>query len=293
MDNLGAQAAADLRRFARRGALGPDYFAGETAVTATATAAASTTAATAVATKAKLAGEPAAAAAEVSAHGDDDEAHAAEAEAVEVQAASIDERDDRRLFTGMGSSAGSTGETPAAGVGGGGGGVGAATRRLARCWRGATQPVVVLLWAYALLNLGMVGSIETWPLYLMRNGTGGLGMPPHELGTVMLPQSSVVMLMPLAYPLIARRLGDRGTFLLGAASLVLFASCMPLLRFVKATPEVRRRSRPRNVPARPLRRRVRVSSSSSRRVHADRRHVSHPVVRAARARSSCGRGSAC
>ena len=37
-----------------------------------------------------------------------------------------------------------------------------------------------------------------------------LGMRPLDLGRIMLPQSAVVMLMPFAYPLMARKMGMKG-----------------------------------------------------------------------------------
>ena len=160
-----------------------------------------------------------AAAADAAANADGGDAPAPEAAA--------DESDGRRLFSGPGS-----------GGSEGGAAAGDAARRfalLAACWRGAREPIVVLLCAYLLLNFGMIGSMETLPLFLMRNDTSGLSMPPAQVGEVLLPQSAAVLCMPLLYPRVARRFGDRGTFLVGAMGLFAFSLGLPPLRALKAS----------------------------------------------------------
>ena len=100
-------------------------------------------------------------------------------------------------------------------------------------------PVVLLLVAYLFMNFGSIGSMETYPLFLMRNGTDGLGLPPAGLGEVMLPQSLVIMCMPLAYPpLAAGHFGHTGCYYVGAATLMVFSICLPMLRFLKTAPSM-------------------------------------------------------
>ena len=106
--------------------------------------------------------------------------------------------------------------------------------RLGRVCR--LPPVVLLLLAYLFMNFASIGSMEVYPLYLMRNDSSGLGLPPAGLGEVMLPQSFVIMCMPLVYPMLSRRFGHKGCYYIGAASLTLFSLCLPLLRFVKEQP---------------------------------------------------------
>ena len=116
----------------------------------------------------------------------------------------------------------------------------ASPRHTPRGWRAAAlclmQPVVLLLFAHLLLNFGIAGIMETFPLYLTRNDASGLGLRPVDVGEALLPQSAVIMVMPLAYPLVARCLGSRGAFLLGIAPLLVFCLVMPMLRWLKGAP---------------------------------------------------------
>ena len=66
----------------------------------------------------------------------------------------------------------------------------------------------------------------------MRNDSSGLGLPPVALGEVLLPQSLVIMCMPLAYPILSRRFGHTGCYHVGAANMMLFSICLPMLRYV-------------------------------------------------------------
>ena len=108
--------------------------------------------------------------------------------------------------------------------------------RLGRVCR--LPPVVLLLLAYLFMNFASIGSMEVYPLYLMRNDSSGLDLPPAGLGEVMLPQSFVIMCMPLVYPKLSRRFGHKGCYYIGAASLTLFSLCLPLLRLVKEQPSL-------------------------------------------------------
>ena len=143
-----------------------------------------------------------------------------------------------QLFQGPGSEGSSGSGVVGSGVGGSGvlGGCGGCERRCARRLREAASPIVMLLCAYFLTSLGITGVSETWPLFAARNGTSGLSLPPYQVGEAMLPQSAVVLCMPLAYPLIARRAGDKGSYLTGAVATVVFAVATPFLRHLKATP---------------------------------------------------------
>jgi hypothetical protein len=123
------------------------------------------------------------------------------------------------------------------------------------------NPVTLLLLAYLFLNFGSIGSMETYPLYLTRNDSSGLGLRPIELGEVtvmglecspslapvrtvepsadmrhsfapasskkvMLPQSGVVLLMPLVYPWLSRRCGHKACLYVGCATNVRARPCL-------------------------------------------------------------------
>ena len=159
-----------------------------------------------------------------------DDARDGPATAVELAShpdAGTEESMGAQLFQGPGSGGGR---------GGGGGVPGGCRRRCARRLREAASPIVMLLCAYFLTNLGITGVSETWPLFVARNGTSGLSLPPYQVGEAMLPQSAIVLCMPLAYPLIAKRAGDKGSYLTGAVATVVFSVATPFLRYLKETP---------------------------------------------------------
>lgn len=112
----------------------------------------------------------------------------------------------------------------------------ASQSRRTRWFRLIRQPVTVLLTAYLVMNFGSIGSMETFPLYLTRNDTSGLGLSPVGLGEVLLPQSFVIFLMPLVYPLIAKRAGHEACFYIGCCAIIVFNVGLPLLLLVQHLP---------------------------------------------------------
>ena len=101
---------------------------------------------------------------------------------------------------------------------------------LSACWRCATRPIVVFLLAYLLVNFGATGAMEAYPLLVSRNDSNGLGFHSDELGLSMVPQSITVMLMPFIYPLLTRRVGQKGALYVGITALAVTALCLPMLR---------------------------------------------------------------
>ena len=149
----------------------------------------------------------------------------------EPAGASREEAADRQLFVGAASDAPPTAAAlapiaPAC--------CAALLARVAATGRAARQPVAMLLIGYLFMNFGSIGSMETFPLYLMRNDTSGLSLPSVALGEVMLPQSVMICVMPAVYPRLSRRYGDAGALHIGLGALVLFSIGLPLLRLVKA-----------------------------------------------------------
>ena len=108
----------------------------------------------------------------------------------------------------------------------------------AACRRALAKPIVLLLCAYLFCNFGAFGVNETYPLYVSRNDSSGLGLTPNELATTMLPQGVTIMVMPFAYPLIADRFGHKGAAYAGIGANVVVSAILPAVRFLPSRSSV-------------------------------------------------------
>lgn len=153
--------------------------------------------------------------------------------AVEEQCVA-DESDGRQLLAGTGacSSSGDVGVVAAPTVY-------AQVAACAACRRLVAQPIILLLLAYLCLNFGAFGLNETYPLYAARNDSSGLGLAPQELAATVLPQAVTVMIMPLLYPPLSRRCGDKGAAYVGISSVTIVALMLPTLRWLPSHSSVR------------------------------------------------------
>ena len=98
----------------------------------------------------------------------------------------------------------------------------------------ARSRLYVMIYVQGLLQLGITGMSELFPLLCARAASdGGLGLSPASLGEALIPLSVTLVCTPLLYPAVERRIGHYGCFRLGAATVTivcLLMSALPALR---------------------------------------------------------------